>query len=154
MKNFVAGIVFCGIILFSLGSSAAEKVNDDAFMAQTFVQIAMAEFQSVNDPSLDYPAINFRIYQTAVKMSKILFSADIADKEAAVIMKESAVWYGQALVALFNGKESGIIIPDYSVKLDALLRKLKLSLNVQEPIISLVSDDLQSMGSLFRDIET
>lgn len=146
-------IVF-GFFIFASGYSLAQGTSEDDLRAGQFKDKAMAEFKSVNDPAMDYAAVSSRIEQTALKISKALSDNKMKDKEASIIMDNTAVWYGQALELLFKGKNFDEVIEEYSGKVADLLRKENLDLGIQMSIVGLVSDDLQKMNSLFHDIIT
>ena len=154
MKKFAGAAVVFSFFILASGNSSAQGINEDDLRAEQFRDKAMAEFKSVNDPAMDYTAVSSRIEETALKISKVLLDNQIKDKEAAMLMDNTAIWYGQALELLFKGKNFDQVIEEYSGKVADLLHKENMDLGIQMSIIGLVSNDLQKMNSLFHDVLT
>jgi len=131
---------------------AAASADQDA-LAQDFSQKAMDEFKSINDLQLNYAAVSSKVDEYAQNFARILLSAKVDAKRAGMIMQQAAAWYGQALEDLFNGKPFNPIIQDYSGKIADLFSQQHLGLDAQSKIVTMTSDNLEALDTLFQELE-
>jgi hypothetical protein len=155
MKRIFSIFLIAGLILAGTGFCRAFADGPDAQgqMARDFSQTAMDKFQSINDTQLNYAAVSDQVDEYAKSFARILQDAGVGQKISAMIMQESASWYGQALKDLFNGMPYNDIIQDYSGKIAGLFKQQNLKLDAQMKIVDMTSDNLESLRTLFRSLE-
>lgn len=153
MKRSIGAFLISGLIILGSVFSSVFADGSSGQAAQDFSRKAMDEFQSINDTQLNYSEINAKVDEYAQNFAKILLSAGVDQQKAGMIMQASAVWYGQSLKDLFNGKPYNDIIQDYSDKIAGLFNQQHLKLDAQMKIVDMTSDNLESLNTLFRGLE-
>ena len=137
-------------ITYAMSGVPAKVTAEATRLANDFTNIAMAEFKTVSDSQLNYPAISAKVQEYSLNMAEILLEGGLDKDKAAMLMQKAAVLYGQALKALFNQENFNLVIQGYSEKISALFSKEHLDIKVQSPIISAASDNLESLNETFR----
>jgi hypothetical protein len=122
-------------------------------MAQDFIKAAVSEFKSIDDTQLSYPEISSRIQKYAQSFAQILMEAGLNADTCGAILNKASLSYGQTLQALFEGKNFNSAIQDYSAKIADLFSQQHLNVATQSKIVAMTSDNLESMNSLFKNLE-
>ena len=160
-KLIVLFSMFAAMSFFTVGARVCaqecpQKAGagvDAEQLAQDFVKTAMAEFKSINDIQMSYAQVSSEIQKYSLNMAKVLLDSGIEPETARGIMQGASALYGQALKAIFNGGDYNAVIQDYSFKVSDLFSKNNLNIETQSKIVSSSSDNLESMGSLFKDLK-
>jgi len=122
-------------------------------LAQDFTKAAMSEFKSIDDTQLSYPEVRSRVQKYAQKFTDDLLNSGVDLKAAGMIIQKASVLYGQTLVALFDGKDFNLVIQEYAAKLSDIFSKQHLNVAVQSKIVDMTSENLESMATLFENLE-
>lgn len=158
LKSMTLLAILCLILQYPLfdvyaGNAGAATVGQNASqLAQDFTAKAIGELKKANDYELDYPGIASRINEYSLKMAKDLLGGGVGIEAVSDIMQNSALWYGQVLKGMFEGKNYNELIQAYSQKLSDLLSRNHLDINIQSSIISSASDNLVYMNEVFGDL--
>lgn len=134
-------------------SSTENKAPDAGLMAQDFIKTAVSEFKSIDDTQLSYPEISSRMQKYSQNFAQILMDAGLDANTCGAILSKASFLYGQTLQALFEGKNFNAAIQDYSTKISDLFSQQHLNVATQSKIVAMTSDNLESMNSLFKDLE-
>jgi hypothetical protein len=147
---FVSTLLIAG---FGFTRAFADASAGQDALAQDFSQKAMNEFKSINDLQLNYAAVSSKVDEYSQNFARILLATGVGTPRSGIIMQKAAAWYGQALEDLFNGKPYNPIIQDYSGKISDLLNQQHIGLDAQSSIVTMTSDNLEALDTLFQELE-
>ena len=116
-----------------------------------FGRVTMLEFKEADSAGLNTLQIRNGIYSYAQQMNKILTGSKIDNRAISSVMQEDAVFYGQAIVAIYHGKQLQEVIQDYVYKITAVFFEHLLDVSVQSQIVCLTSSNLEAMSSLLSN---
>ncbi len=151
IKGITAGLIALIFLLLSLKITGAQGVPDES--DAEFVRVAMAEFKELDAAGLSTAVVRQSVYDYFKRLRQILGDTKMDNRSANSIMQEVAAWYGQAVAAIFQGKNLQEAIQGYTYKITDVFFKHHLDIPVQSQIVALTSDNLEAMSPLFKNLK-